>query len=99
MKHTYQITGMTCDGCRTKVEETLNAVTGITKATVSLPDSVEIEMDTHIATETMQKALSNAGNYTISIGNPTDKKTKTNEGNSCCGETQTTKNEGKTSCC
>ena len=26
MIHTYKITGMSCDGCRTKVEKTLNAV-------------------------------------------------------------------------
>ena len=35
MIHTYKITGMTCDSCRSKVEKTLNAIDGI-QATVTL---------------------------------------------------------------
>jgi cation transport ATPase len=38
MKHTYQITGMSCNGCRTKVEKTLNAIEGV-EAAVSLEDA------------------------------------------------------------
>jgi Cu2+-exporting ATPase len=72
MKNTFKISGMTCDGCRTKVEKTLNAINGITKATVSLTDNAEIEIETHIATETIQEALSNAGNYTIEVASNTD---------------------------
>ena len=40
MKHTYKVSGMSCDTCRTKVEKTLNEIDGITKATVSLPDTL-----------------------------------------------------------
>lgn len=29
MTHTYKITGMTCDSCRSKVEKILNAIEGI----------------------------------------------------------------------
>ena len=36
MKHTYHIHGMTCNGCRSHVEETLSKVEGVSKATVDL---------------------------------------------------------------
>jgi Cu2+-exporting ATPase len=29
MTYKYTITGMSCDGCRTKVEKTLNAMQGV----------------------------------------------------------------------
>ncbi|WP_316752697.1 heavy metal translocating P-type ATPase [Pedobacter gandavensis] len=67
MKHIYQITGMTCQGCRAKVEKTLNEIDGIS-ATVTLePAEAEITMDKHIATEKMQEALSMAGDYRIEM--------------------------------
>ncbi|MDA9343571.1 heavy metal translocating P-type ATPase [Algibacter sp.] len=36
MQHIYHIHGMTCNGCRSHVEETLSKVEGVTKATVDL---------------------------------------------------------------
>ena len=57
MTHTYNITGMTCDGCRSKVEKTLNALDGI-EAKVSLnPPIATITMDKHIPTTQLQEAL------------------------------------------
>ena len=67
MKHDYRIIGMTCNGCRSSVEKALNSIQGITDATVKLPNHAEIEMDSHIATETMQTALTKAGNYSIEM--------------------------------
>jgi len=67
MKHDYKISGMTCNGCRSSVEKSLSAIKGISQATVTLPDHVEIEMDNHISTEIMQEALSKAGNYSIEM--------------------------------
>jgi len=65
MKHIYKVTGMTCNGCRTSVEDKLNAMPGVEKASVSLDTSeVIIEMNEHILTETLQNALSNK--YSIS---------------------------------
>ncbi len=58
MKHHYKIIGMTCDGCRAKVESTLNEVDHVNDASVTLPDSAIIEMDKHIEIETLQNALS-----------------------------------------
>lgn len=68
MKHTYQITGMSCNGCRSAVEKALNTINGI-DATVSLnPPIATISMEKHVATEQMQQALNEAGNYTITMG-------------------------------
>ncbi len=69
MIHTYNITGMTCDGCRTKVEKTLNAIDGV-KAKVSLnPPIATITMDKHIPTAQFQEALTAVGKYTIEMTN------------------------------
>jgi P-type Cu+ transporter len=67
MTHTYKINGMTCDGCRTKVEKALNTLSGV-QATVTLnPMEATITMEKHVPTEDLQKALSTAGNYTIEM--------------------------------
>ncbi|SFD55626.1 Cu2+-exporting ATPase [Algibacter lectus] len=67
MKHTYHIHGMTCNGCRSHVEDTLSKVKGVLKATVDLEKAeATIEMDSHIALETFQEALKNdSGRYSI----------------------------------
>lgn len=83
MTHTYTISGMTCDGCRTKVEKTLNAVQGI-KANVTLdPPLATITMEKHIATEQLQEALTAVGKYTIEMTRTTDSNEKKAE-KSCC---------------
>jgi copper chaperone CopZ len=65
MTHTYKVTGMTCNGCRTSVENKLNTIDGISKATVDLEKAeAVIEMQKHISTEKLQVALSDK--YTIS---------------------------------
>lgn len=95
MKHNYKVTGMTCNGCRTSVEKALNAIDGISQATVTLPDQAEIEMDSHIATETMQEALSRAGAYSIEMVKHADATTKPAESNT---DTSTTGSD-KHACC
>ncbi len=65
MRHTYTITGMTCNGCRSKVEKTLNSIIGI-EATVTLsPPIASIVMEKEASISDMQTALSIAGPYTI----------------------------------
>ena len=88
MKHNYQITGMTCNGCRTNVEKALNAIDGVTLATVTLPDFAEIEMDSHIATETMQAALSKAGGYSITMQTHSDSSSGSADKASCCASNE-----------
>lgn len=64
MKHTYTIAGMTCNGCRSSVEEKLNNVDGIIKATVNLETTeAVIEAENSISIQVLQNALS--PKYTI----------------------------------
>lgn len=64
MKHTYTVTGMTCNGCRTSVEDKLNSVHGVIKATVNLETSeAVIKTKNSIPVEEFQDALSSK--YTI----------------------------------
>src|SRR5690554_1240671 len=67
MKHTYHIHGMTCNGCRSHVENTLSEVEGVLKATVNLEKKEAlIEMVSHIPLETFQEALKkDGGSYSI----------------------------------
>ena len=67
MKHTYHIHGMTCNGCRSHVEETLSKVEGVSKTTVNLEKAeATIEMESHIPLETFQEALKKDGDrYSI----------------------------------
>jgi Cu2+-exporting ATPase len=66
MKHTYTITGMSCNGCRTKAEKALNEIDGV-EATVTLdPPVATITTEKHVPIFKLQKALYAAGNYIIS---------------------------------
>jgi Cu+-exporting ATPase len=69
MKHTYQIKGMTCDGCKTHVEQTLRKVSGVATVSVDLKKATaEIEMAPHIPLEKLQEALKESGgNNSISL--------------------------------
>ena len=58
MKHTYIVTGMTCNGCRASVEDALNKIPKVEKASVNLEKSeATIEMSQHISIESLQNAL------------------------------------------
>ena len=80
---------MTCNGCRSNVENALNAIQGITRAKVTLPDHAEIEMDNHISTETMQTVLTEAGSYSIEMVNHAnvveDETSDNSDEHACCG--------------
>ncbi len=68
MTHTYQLTGMTCATCESKVKSMLFKVSGITSVEVSKDtDSATISMDKHISLSELQNALGGTGsNYQIS---------------------------------
>lgn len=79
MKHTYTITGMSCDGCRSKVDKTLNAIDEV-QATVTLdPPVATITMEKHIPTAQLQDTLSAVGKYTITMGTPADSSSNTED--------------------
>ncbi|MEQ8926216.1 MAG: heavy metal translocating P-type ATPase, partial [Fulvivirga sp.] len=69
MTHTYQISGMTCNGCRSHVQETLSKVEGVIQVSVDLEQAkATIEMESHISIETFQEALKkDRGRYSIHL--------------------------------
>lgn len=69
MKHTYQITGMSCNGCKKHVTEALSDLEQVTNVSVSLEEhTAEIEMQEHVELEEFQEALNKlSGKYSISL--------------------------------
>ena len=66
MKHTYNITGMTCSGCTASISNDLIRIEGVTKVDVSLEKGeAEIESDRHILMGILQAAISDK--YTIRL--------------------------------
>ena len=65
--NTYSIAGMTCNGCRSHVENILSSIEGVSKATVNLETKeAAIETVNHIPLENFQKALQDdGGTYSI----------------------------------
>lgn len=76
MKHTYKITGMTCNNCAASVADALTKVDGVTQVEVNLDKSeAEIFMSAHIPTSIFESALPNK--YAISEkGNRTSEFTR-----------------------
>lgn len=65
MKHTYTITGMTCNGCKASVEKYLGALDEVTNVAINLEKGeAEITMNTHVATSILKNALPEK--YTLS---------------------------------
>jgi len=59
MKHTYTVTGMTCNGCKASVEKALKAIDNVESVSVNLESAeATLKMSSHISTETLQAALS-----------------------------------------
>ncbi|MDR7208756.1 heavy metal translocating P-type ATPase [Flavobacterium piscis] len=82
MTHQYIISGMSCDGCRKKVEKTLNTIEGIQAEVTLSPPLATITMEKHIPTEKFQEILSEAGNYAIEM--TSSKNTAEIAVKSCC---------------
>lgn len=58
MKHTYKITGMTCNNCKASVEKYLGDIDYVTNVNVNLKNSeVEVTMDKHLNTQILKEAL------------------------------------------
>ncbi len=65
MKHTYILTGMTCNTCKTNVKESLQKVKGVKEAVVNLEKAeATIIMNNHIDIKTLQTALPEKYNIT-----------------------------------
>lgn len=66
MTHEYEISGMTCTSCVSKVKSEILKLGDVLSADIQLgsPQAI-ITMSRHIATSTLQQAISKAGAYTI----------------------------------
>ncbi|QLE02808.1 copper-translocating P-type ATPase [Galbibacter sp. BG1] len=86
MKHTYYIQGMTCNGCKNHVEQTLSKVDGVKVVSVNLEaGTAEIEMENHLSIEKFQEALKkDGGRYGIH---------KNKEKKSCCDTANSEKSD------
>ncbi|MFH6768755.1 heavy metal translocating P-type ATPase [Gaetbulibacter aquiaggeris] len=70
MKHTYSISGMSCNGCRSHVEKTLNSIEAVEEAQVDLQKAeATITMGSHISIDVFKEALEkdSGGRYGISL--------------------------------
>lgn len=66
MTHTYIVNGMTCGKCVARVKSTLEKIDGVETAEVTLnPGQAVITMKHHIPTTILQKAVKEAGDYTL----------------------------------
>lgn len=66
MTHTYNITGITCNGCVAKVKSELLKMGDVTEAEIKLDSpQATISMQKHIPVDNLQSALRKAGNFTI----------------------------------
>ena len=67
MKHKYIVKGMSCNGCRSHVEQTLSGIKGVQSIVVDLEKAeATIEMSSHISINIFQQALKNDGDrYSI----------------------------------
>lgn len=69
----YQVTGMTCAKCESKVKSALLALPFVSEVSVSKEmESATITMDKHLAFKEIESAVSAAGNYKISESNQKD---------------------------
>lgn len=71
---TFKITGMTCNGCTSKVSNVLNAITGVDDVVVSLSDGeVSVRYDEHLtALDKLKTAVKGTG-YDVDITNSAQK--------------------------
>ena len=69
MKQELKVKGMTCGHCSKAVSEELSSLEGVSDVSVELvpegDSSVTIETVNIVDTETIQGALSNAGDYSL----------------------------------
>ena len=70
MTHTYNVSGMTCTGCQTKVKDLLSKVPGIKNVVIDLDKGeASIDMDKHVSTTELKTALKDYPKYQLSENN------------------------------
>lgn len=81
MKHTYKITGMTCNGCKSHVQQTLESVKGIESVTINLSNGVtELVMSEHISLDKLKKIFEGSNYMIHTIDEKVKEKPKSKKG-------------------
>lgn len=71
MTHNYQISGMTCEGCRAKVKNLLSQVAGVKDVAIDLSTgAATVGMDRHVDTSALQNALKDYPKYQLTEAFP-----------------------------
>ena len=71
MTHTYNVKGMTCSGCVSKVQKLLSNVDGVTKVDIDqVTGDASITMSKHIDTTTLKDALRDHPKYQLENKEP-----------------------------
>lgn len=80
---TFKVTGMTCNGCTSKVARALNAINGVHDVVVTLSNGeVAVRYDEHVtAPDKLKSAVKGAG-YSVDI---THGAQKSKDKHGCCG--------------
>ncbi|TRW24239.1 heavy-metal-associated domain-containing protein [Flavobacterium zepuense] len=66
MTHTYNITGMTCEGCVAKVSYLLKQLPQVTNVAINLDKGqADVTMDSHVPTPALQQALKDYPKYRL----------------------------------
>ncbi len=67
MKHTYNVSGMTCTGCQAKIQHLLSQVKGVSNVSIDLEKGeADVTMEHHIATSELKNALKEYPKYQLS---------------------------------
>jgi len=67
MTHTYLVSGMTCNGCASKVQKLLSSVNGVENVNINLEkNEADVTMHHHIQTSALQNALKDYPKYKLS---------------------------------
>jgi len=66
MQHHYTLSGMSCDGCRTTIEQTLNELPGVHAEVTLNPPSITVTSQKHIPLQRLQEIISTLGPYQVS---------------------------------
>jgi cation transport ATPase len=66
MLHTYEIEGMHCSACATKISAALQSIPEVSHSDVTLnPPEARVEMNRHVPVSTLQNTVSSVGAYTL----------------------------------
>ena len=65
MTHAYQVAGITCEGCVSKVKYLLEKIPGVQEASVGLDGRVSVKMSHHVTTAVLQEALKDHPKYQL----------------------------------